>query len=45
MNADHLIVAAIVCAALVYLIARLRAKKQHDCCCGSKSKAKRPSHL
>jgi hypothetical protein len=32
MTADHFIVALIICAAVFYLITRLRAKKRSDCC-------------
>ena len=40
VSADRLLVALIVCAALVYLATRLRAKKGHDCC-GNKVSGKR----
>ena len=42
MTTDRIIVALIVCAALVYLATRLRAGKKSDCC-GNKAGGKRRS--
>ena len=40
VTVDHAVVALIVCGAVIYLIARLRAKKSSDCC-GNKINGKR----
>ena len=37
---DHALVALIVCGAVIFLIARIRAKKRSDCC-GNKVSGKR----